>query len=92
MRVGDRIRVTKGTSRASLATLCLPPTANSYDAKRAYRDLVRQLHPDTSGGNEVGDQLSAVMAAFKELKRSGWLDEHLDESNRRSGQLLDVRV
>ena len=91
MRLGSH---TGDAGRVSdlLATLCLPPTANSHDAKRAYRDLVRQLHPDTAGGNEVGAQLGAVMEAFNELKRSGWLEEHLDESNRRSGQLVDVRV
>ena len=84
--------MTQGPARASLATLCLPPTANSYDAKRAYRELVRQLHPDLAGGNDSGESLAAVVEAFRELRRSGWLEDHLDAGNRRSGQLLDVRV
>ena len=41
-----------GGIRTSLATLYLPPDATAEDAKRAYRGLVRSLHPDPAGSGE----------------------------------------
>lgn len=78
--------------RTSLATLYLPPDATAEDAKRAYRGLVRSLHPDSVGNMQASEELAAVIAAYEHLERSGWLAEHAERIARRNGQLLDVRA
>jgi DnaJ-class molecular chaperone len=77
---------------ASLATLYLPPTASAQDAKRAYRELVRLLHPDTAGGHTQNEELSAVIGAYQNLVDSGWLAEHDETVVRRNGDLFDARA
>src|SRR4051812_37327886 len=89
MKIGIR---KKSGVRSSLATLYLPPDATAEDAKRAYRGLVRTLHPDSAGSAEASAELSAVIAAYEYLERTGWLAEHAHHIARRNGQLLDIRA
>ena len=88
VRLGNR----KGTNAvgASLAKLYLPPDASAEDAKRAYRGLVRLLHPDLVGRRT--EELAAVLAAYRYLEDSGWLAEHSTEIERHDGELLNVRA
>jgi hypothetical protein len=88
VRVGNRKR-SNGVG-ASLARLYLPPDASAEDAKRAYRGLVRLLHPDRVGRRT--EELTAVIAAYRFLEDSGWLAEHTEEIVRRDGELLNVLV
>jgi hypothetical protein len=81
-----------GASSACLATLCLPSSATGQDARRAFRCLIRQLHPDASGNTGSGERLAAVVGAYRELASSGFLDERPACGDRRNGQLLDVRI
>jgi DnaJ-domain-containing protein 1 len=87
MKVGIR---NKGLLDQSLATLCVPPTATADEIRRAYRGLVWQLHPDTSGDTGSSEELTAVISAFHELADSGYLDDHPGDGIRRNGRLLDV--
>jgi hypothetical protein len=89
VRFGNR---KKAGVRTSLATLYLPPDATAEDAKRAYRGLIRSLHPDSVGSVEASEELAAVIAAYEYLEHSGWLAEHAERIARRNGQLLDVRA
>jgi len=89
MKVGNR---KKAGVRTSLATLYLPPDATAEDAKRAYRGLVRSLHPDSVGSAEASEELAAVIAAYDFLEQSGWLAAHAQHIARRNGQLLDVHA
>ena len=82
----------KGGIRTSLATLYLPPDATADDAKRAYRGLVRALHPDSAGSGDASAELAAVIEAYEHLERSGWLAEHAEHVARRNGQLLDTHA
>jgi hypothetical protein len=90
VKLGNREKL--GSVSASLATLCLPADATAGDARRAYRDLVRLLHPDRYGVDGASEELAAVLAAYQYLERSGWLAEHADEIVRSSGQLVDTRA
>ena len=41
--------------------------------KKRYRELLRKLHPDTSGTPGTGFLLQMVMAAYEMIKRErGW--------------------
>ena len=82
----------KGGIRTSLATLYLPPDATAEDAKRAYRGLVRSLHPDAAGSGDASAELAAVIEAYEYLEQSGWLAEHAERVARRNGQLLDTHA
>jgi hypothetical protein len=86
MKVGNCIQ------GSSLAVLSLPPGSNARDARRAYHDLLRQLHPDVGGNGGSQEQLTAVVDAYRHLERSGWLEANDHEAERRNGQLLDIRA
>jgi hypothetical protein len=76
---------------ASLARLYLPADASADDAKRAYRGLVRLLHPDLVGRRT--EELAAVIAAYRYLEACGWLAEHTTaEIERADGELLNVHA
>ena len=51
--------------RSPWAVLGIPEDATLADARRAFRRLVKQAHPDTGGD---GRTLAAVVAAFDELR------------------------
>ena len=88
MKIGND---TQTMLRSSLATLYLPPTATPTDAKRAFRGLIRQFHPDLSGGTGSVEQLKTVLAAYRSLNRSGFLAESSAVGDiPHSGQLVDV--
>jgi curved DNA-binding protein CbpA len=50
------------------ATLGLPHDVSVTQARRAYRRLMRDLHPDTGAG-DVG-RLTAVRQAYREIERA----------------------
>ncbi|HEY4347365.1 MAG TPA: J domain-containing protein [Gaiellaceae bacterium] len=88
----NRVERTNGVLDARLATLCLPPTATAQDARRAFRALMLQLHPDASGGTRSPEHMTAVVDAYRDLTASGFLDEHASPGSRRNGQLVDIRA
>jgi len=51
--------------RSPWAVLGIPEDATLADARRAFRRLVKQAHPDTGGD---GRAVAAVVAAFDELR------------------------
>jgi hypothetical protein len=54
--------------------LGVPPTASAADVRRAFRTLVRQLHPDVNPAARPGGELSSVVGAYRRLGRLGVLD------------------
>ena len=53
--------------------LGLDKTAGYDEIKKRYRELLRKLHPDTSGTPGTSFLLQMVMAAFEMIKRErGW--------------------
>jgi DnaJ-domain-containing protein 1 len=53
--------------------LGLDPSAGDDEIKKRYHDLVRRLHPDTSGTPATGFLFQMVVAAFETIKRErGW--------------------
>jgi hypothetical protein len=89
VRLGNR----RGSNAvgASLARLYLPADASAEDAKRAYRGLIRLLHPDLVGRRT--EELAAVIAAYRYLEACGWLAEHTAEIvSRHDGELLNVHA
>lgn len=56
----------------ALDTLGLPETATKEQVKVRYKELLKQHHPDTNGGDRsTEDRLQAVIQAYKILKQSG---------------------
>ena len=49
--------------------LGLDKTASDEDVKKRYRELLRKLHPDTSGTPGTSFLLQMVMAAYEMIKR-----------------------
>ena len=73
-----RSRYTPATKKAkpleakALDTLGLPETATKEEVKVRYKELLKQHHPDTNGGDRsTEDRLQAVIQAYKMLKQSG---------------------
>jgi curved DNA-binding protein CbpA len=54
--------------------LGVPATASAADVRRAFRSLVRQLHPDVNPAARPGGELSSVVGAYRRLGRLGVLD------------------
>ena len=54
----------------SYRILGVDPSASPADVKRAFRTLVRRLHPDANPAAENGD-LSAIVDAYRRLGRAG---------------------
>lgn len=54
----------------SFRVLGVDPSASPADVKRAFRALVRRLHPDANPTGGSGD-LSAVVDAYRRLGRAG---------------------
>jgi len=53
--------------------LGLDKTAGDDEIKKRYRELLRKLHPDTSGTPGTSFLLQMVIAAFEIIKRErGW--------------------
>jgi len=53
----------------ALETLGLGPDATFAEAKRRYKELVKQLHPDANGGDSAAEELlKGVNQAFSVLK------------------------
>jgi DnaJ-like protein len=81
-----------------LRVLGVPPTASATDVRRAFRTLVRDLHPDTNPAAQPGAKLSSIVAAYDRLERLGVLerpvdvhDPHLpDATTLTSGRYVDV--
>ncbi|PKV92609.1 molecular chaperone DnaJ [Amycolatopsis echigonensis] len=71
------------------AVLGLTSAASQRDITLAYRRLVRELHPDASGGD--AERLAAVIAAYRLLRTAAKTDrERTRESP--SGTAVPVRV
>jgi hypothetical protein len=54
--------------------LGVPSTASAADVRKAFRSLVRQLHPDVNPAARPGGELSSVVGAYRRLGRLGVLD------------------
>jgi DnaJ-class molecular chaperone len=67
------------------ATLGLPRDVSAAQARRAYRRLVRDLHPDTGAGDVA--KLTAVRQAYREIEQTASAN-----ADRPSRPRLDVRV
>ncbi len=53
-------------------TMALKETATKEEIKARYKDLVKQLHPDTNGGDaRSADKLRDVLQAYNFLKQAG---------------------
>lgn len=52
--------------QAALAALDVAPDADAGTIRRAYRDRVKAVHPDTDGGDE--DEFRRVRAAYERLQ------------------------
>jgi DnaJ-class molecular chaperone len=55
-------------SGGAYAVLGIDGTANRDDLRRAYRDLVRSIHPDTGGSGDPA-QLATIQTAYRELSQ-----------------------
>lgn len=76
----DRIPEDRPTARTDPSSpydiLGVPPDASNEEVKRAYREKVRNLHPDTLRGKDVSDEvirtvndrMARVNAAWAEIK------------------------
>jgi hypothetical protein len=81
-----------------LRVLGVPPTASATDVRRAFRTLVRDLHPDTNPAAKPGAKLSSIVAAYDSLERLGVLERPTDASKApppdwavpTSGRFVDV--
>jgi curved DNA-binding protein CbpA len=67
------------------ATLGVPRDVSAAQARRAYRRLVRELHPDTGAGDVA--RLTAVRQAYREIERVAPA-----EADPQSRPRLDVRA
>ncbi|MGF1461849.1 MAG: J domain-containing protein [Maricaulaceae bacterium] len=57
---------------AALDVLGLAPDTPKDEVGQRYRDLVKQMHPDTNGGDRsMEEQLQRVIRAYKTLKTAG---------------------
>jgi curved DNA-binding protein CbpA len=80
-----------------LRVLGMPPTASASDVRRAFRTLVRDLHPDTNPAAQPGAKLSSIVAAYDRLERLGVLERpdasslhSSDAPTLTSGRYVDV--
>jgi curved DNA-binding protein CbpA len=80
-----------------LRVLGVPPTASAHDVRRAFRSLVRDLHPDANPAAQPGAKLSTIVAAYDRLERLGVLErpdaretQIADTATRTSGLYVDV--
>lgn len=65
---GDRIDPDAGpTRREAYETLGLSPGADQADVRRAYREKVKEFHPDRGGDEE---RFRAVTEAYERLRRN----------------------
>ena len=71
------------TSQDPYVVLGVPPRATPQQVQRAFRRLVRQHHPDTTGAPVDPDVLRAILAAYTAL--SGGRDGR-DRRDRRDGR------
>jgi hypothetical protein len=55
---------------AAIRLLGLPESFTSDDLKRRFRTLIKGIHPDVVGPNELATQLNNAHALIKE--RKGW--------------------
>jgi DnaJ domain len=55
----------------SYRVLGVDPSASPADVKRAFRTLVRRLHPDANPTSRSGSELSAIVDAYRKLGRAG---------------------
>ena len=63
---------TKPLESKALETLGLDPGATKEQVKVRYKELLKQHHPDTNGGDRsTEDRLQAVIHAYKLLRQSG---------------------
>lgn len=53
-------------SGGAYAVLGIDGSANRYELRRAYRELVRTVHPDT-GGTGDPKRLASIQTAYREL-------------------------
>jgi DnaJ-class molecular chaperone len=53
-------------SAGAYAVLGIHRDADRYDLRRAYRELVRSIHPDTGGSGDP-IRLAIVQTAYREL-------------------------
>lgn len=59
----------------AFATLDLPYDSSSADIKSKYKNLVKINHPDANKGDRsYEDRFNAIIAAYKQLKKSGLVD------------------
>lgn len=78
--------------------LGVPPTASAADVRRAFRTLVRRLHPDANPAAQPGAELSSIVAAYDRLGRLGKLERPAnvpepptaEAAPRTSGRYVDV--
>ena len=77
--------------------LGVPPTASAADVRKAFRSLVRQLHPDMNPAARPGGELSSVVGAYRRLGRLGVLDRpavvpaaRFAEPPQATGRFVDV--
>lgn len=90
------------TSQDPYVVLGVPPRATPREVQRAFRRLVRQHHPDTTGAPVDPDVLRAILAAYTALtgshdgrherKRPDAVDDGVNGRDKRDGDdLLDGR-
>lgn len=66
-------RTPKPLEAKALETLGLKAGASATDVKTKYKELVKQHHPDSNGGDRASeDRLREVLQAYKLLKAAGF--------------------
>ena len=56
--------------------LGLAPGATPGEAAATYRRLVKEWHPDRSGGPAAGARMAEINAAFDVLRATAWTERH----------------
>lgn len=68
---GDRLVCNDPAERQALATLGLRPPVSAESVKARYKELVKELHPDTNGGDDRAEErLKLVNQAYNTLRVS----------------------
>ena len=71
-------------------TLDIPKDAPLKDVKRAYRDLAKNLHPDTGGDEEAFKELNRAYSVLSDADKREFYDLHGDIDDGEQKQLDDV--
>lgn len=70
--------------------LGIPDDATPAEARRAYRQLARKLHPDVNAAPDAAEQFRELTEAWARVSSPGW--QRRSESRRTVGGLVGISV